>query len=281
MPNASDPLKKAENHLASISDQKRPMRMVGAGTPLLLIHGSGGDLDIFGSIETQLARRFRVITYTRRAQATNDVGMARNLALEDHLEDVLAVLEACGTGPAYVFGSSAGAVIALQLLSTYPDCVLGVIAHEPPLLEVLDDKATLRLRFENVLQIEKKHGTEVACAEFFDLTGMFGTSPDAMRTQVAKAVAARPVPPIREIHPILDYVPNFPALQMQRKKLVLGVGTMHPDSLPVRGTIELAKRLEIPPQIFPGNHIGYMDYMDQNDPQRFQEAVLHAIASFG
>jgi pimeloyl-ACP methyl ester carboxylesterase len=268
------------NQLTSTFDQNCPTRVAGNGKPLLLIHGSGGDLDTFALIEAQLAVHFRVITYQRRAQTIDAADRAHRLTLKDHLDDALAVLDACDDHPAYVFGSSAGAVIALDLLSTYPDGVLGVIAHEPPLLDVLDDKTSLRLRFENILHIEKQYGTEAACAAFFDLTGILGASADAVMTQVARAVAARPVPPIREIHPVLDYVPDLRVLKTLREKLVLGVGTLHPDSIPVRATLELAKRLEMSPQAFPGNHFGYMEYMDQNDPDRFREILRQATGKF-
>jgi pimeloyl-ACP methyl ester carboxylesterase len=52
---------------------------------------------------------------------------------------VHAVIEALGAGPVEMFASSGGAVTALALVAAYPDDVITVVAHGPPLTPVLPD----------------------------------------------------------------------------------------------------------------------------------------------
>jgi pimeloyl-ACP methyl ester carboxylesterase len=54
---------------------------------------------------------------------------------------VHAVIEALGAGPVEMFASSGGAVTALALVAAYPDDVMTLVAHEPPLIPVLPDAA--------------------------------------------------------------------------------------------------------------------------------------------
>jgi pimeloyl-ACP methyl ester carboxylesterase len=260
--------------MTSISHEDLVHRASGEGAPLLLIHGSGGDLDTYAAIETELATCYRVITYQRRTD------FLRTLTIDDHVRDALSVLRTCADRPAYIFGSSAGAVIGLSLLSSYPEMVSGLLAHEPPLVQVLDERIELLRRFDCVLQIERARGTEEACAAFFDLTGILGSAAEPVVRQIARAVAARSVPPIREIHPILDYVPDLLELRAQRHKLALCIGSSNFPSMPMEATIKLAQLTEVTTCILPGNHFGYMAFMNENDPSRFQKAMLDTLAGF-
>jgi pimeloyl-ACP methyl ester carboxylesterase len=254
-------------------------RIAGNGPPLLLIHGSGGDLNSYAQIETLLGQSFSVISYQRRF-GTADVATASSLqlTLDDHVNDALEVLRACDADAAYVLGSSAGAVIGMSLLTAYPSKVLELVAHEPPALAVLEEGETLRKKFAQVLSMEAKKGVQAACAAFFDLTGILGEAGGPTTEQVSKAVAARTVPPIREIHPILDYVPDLVALHSQRDKLVLATGELHLNSMPARATVALAKLLGRAPVTFPGNHFGYMNFAEQNDPEHFGELIVQTFA---
>ena len=57
------------------------------------------------------------------------------------VEDLAALIERHGE-PAVVLGSSSGAIVALELLVRRPDLVRAVVAHEPPLISLLEDRET-------------------------------------------------------------------------------------------------------------------------------------------
>jgi pimeloyl-ACP methyl ester carboxylesterase len=66
----------------------------------------------------------------------------------DDLSRLMAHLD---VGPAAVLGSSGGAVTALALAQAHPEQVHTVIAHEPPLIELLPDRAERHAGNEDVI----------------------------------------------------------------------------------------------------------------------------------
>jgi pimeloyl-ACP methyl ester carboxylesterase len=103
---------------------------VGEGTPILLIHPSGATASTWGSAVDELARVGRVITYDRRGYARSGGDPVRRVST--HTADAAALLERLGTVPAVVVGTSAGAMIAIDLAVRRPDLVRAVIEHEGP-----------------------------------------------------------------------------------------------------------------------------------------------------
>lgn len=66
-------------------------------------------------------------------------------------DDLSLLLNQLDCGPAAVVGSSGGAVTALALAQAHPEQVHAVIAHEPPLTELLDDSEQLRAGAEEFI----------------------------------------------------------------------------------------------------------------------------------
>ena len=103
---------------------------VGDGVPILLIHPSGATASTWGSAVEELARFGRVITYDRRGYARSGGPPVRQLSR--HTADAAGILETTTTEPAVVVGTSAGAMIAVDLAVRRPDLVRAVIEHEGP-----------------------------------------------------------------------------------------------------------------------------------------------------
>ncbi|MDQ7906228.1 hypothetical protein RB614_17080 [Phytohabitans sp. ZYX-F-186] len=64
-------------------------------------------------------------------------------SIAEHGDDAYRVLAAVGVSeraPAYVFGNSSGAVIGLELAARHPELVRVLVAHEPPLFELLPER---------------------------------------------------------------------------------------------------------------------------------------------
>jgi pimeloyl-ACP methyl ester carboxylesterase len=66
-------------------------------------------------------------------------------------DDLCRLLTHLDAGPAAVVGSSGGAVSALALVQAHPELVHTVVAHEPPLDELLDDREQLRAQTEDIV----------------------------------------------------------------------------------------------------------------------------------
>jgi pimeloyl-ACP methyl ester carboxylesterase len=102
---------------------------VGAGPPLLLVHGSTGTRARWSSVTPALAQRYTVHTMDRRGRglSTPEVGP---YSLNREAEDVAAVAQAVG-GNVYVVGHSYGALAVLEatLITT---AFRRIMLYEPP-----------------------------------------------------------------------------------------------------------------------------------------------------
>src|SRR6266851_6263463 len=114
--------------------------MRGSGAPVLLIPGTPGDGGQFEALADVMARDRLVITYDR-------VGTSRSPApsgwsttnVAEQADDAVRLLRSLTTEPATVFGTSNGALIALELALRHPTVVAKAVLHEAPLLSVLSD----------------------------------------------------------------------------------------------------------------------------------------------
>src|SRR5512145_3085385 len=102
----------------------------GEGIPILLIHPAGATASTWGSVFDELGRIGRVIAYDRRGYARTGGEPPRSIST--HTRDAAGLLESLRTPPAVVVGTSAGAIIALDLAVRRPDLVRAVVAHEGP-----------------------------------------------------------------------------------------------------------------------------------------------------
>ena len=111
----------------------------GAGPPVLLIMGATGDGGHFHGLVELLADDYTVVTYDRRGNGRSPRPRGWNTTSNDEqADDAAALLSSIGLAPAVVFGTSLGAIYALNLLIRHPDAVRGAILHEPPLYGVLE-----------------------------------------------------------------------------------------------------------------------------------------------
>lgn len=112
----------------------------GSGRPLLLIAGTPGDGGQFDDLARALASDHLVITYDRRATSRSAVaGPGAPASVWDHADDAAEVLAQASVDRALVFGTSNGALVAVELALRHPGRVVGAMLHEPPLLSVVRD----------------------------------------------------------------------------------------------------------------------------------------------
>src|SRR4051794_25721932 len=70
---------------------------------------------------------FRVLMYDRRNTGASEIGFPGESESHEQAEDLLALLKALGTGPAYVAGCSSGSRLSLLLALHHPEAVKGLL----------------------------------------------------------------------------------------------------------------------------------------------------------
>jgi pimeloyl-ACP methyl ester carboxylesterase len=70
---------------------------------------------------------FRVLVYDRRNTGAADVAISGQSESAEQAEDLLALLRALDTGPAYIAGCSSGSRLSLLLALSYPDWLRGLL----------------------------------------------------------------------------------------------------------------------------------------------------------
>src|SRR5438067_516712 len=93
----------------------------GSGPILLMIAGGGGGgAGDWNGFVNHLVVSYTVVTYDRRGALRSTLDdLSADIPLETHADDAHYLLEALTTELAYVFGSSAGALIGLDLVARY------------------------------------------------------------------------------------------------------------------------------------------------------------------
>jgi pimeloyl-ACP methyl ester carboxylesterase len=105
------------------------------GTPVVFVHGSLGDLDDWRAQEDAFSHEHRVLVYSRRYHPPNaQQSDARVYSPALHAEDLAALLQALGLGPAHIVGSGYGAYTALALAAEHPNLVRSLVLGEPPVV---------------------------------------------------------------------------------------------------------------------------------------------------
>ncbi len=110
----------------------------GTGIPLVLVHGSWGSHRNWDAVVPGLAEHFRVVAYDRRGHSDSERSPGQGHFSED-VADLASLIEHLGLGPAWVAGSSSGAAMTLKLAAARPEVLAGMVVHEPPLFDLLEE----------------------------------------------------------------------------------------------------------------------------------------------
>ncbi|MEU6558530.1 alpha/beta hydrolase [Nocardia nova] len=236
----------------------------GNGPLLLAIPGGGGDAGVFDDMAEVLERHFTVVALDPR-------GYSRSL-LEHGPEDQRVAVQADDAArllahltaePAFVCGTSNGAIVGLELLARYPDRVRALVAHEPPCFAVLPDAGEHLTMVEEVYALLHTDGVAAAGARFLAGIGpAMKPAPDISELSDRAArmwtrlAANGPVMIEHELREFTTYTPDYRALAQVADRLVLAVGRETRGCLPYRPAVEIAARLGLDVAEFPGAHNG-------------------------
>ena len=95
---------------------------VGAGQPVILMHGNFSDSRDFAGNLATLSSRWRLLFPERRGQG-HTADTTEPITMENTVTDMIAFVERLADGPAALVGYSAGATIALCVAARRPDLV--------------------------------------------------------------------------------------------------------------------------------------------------------------
>jgi len=243
----------------------------GSGPPLLMIPGGGGDGRMYSFVAEILCDEYKVITYDRRANARSIANEPQNFEVSQQSRDAVAVLCAAGETSAFIFGSSSGAVIALDMAKTQPQAVRAIVAHEPPTTRVHPNARKWQRFFASVYGTAFSLGTTIAMIRFVIGVGLPlspGSRAEASQKhlQEIRESGLRPVKMAdfftkQELLPVTNYLPDIAKIKESGVKVFMAAGQeslnkkrFYAQTVPI-----LAKRLECEMIIFPGHHTSYLD----------------------
>ncbi|WP_428394357.1 alpha/beta fold hydrolase [Lichenicoccus sp.] len=249
-------------------------RIFGDGPLLVLIAGARGSGAIYHPLAQHLSQHFRVLTYDRRGYGASllDGPQDYDVRLQTDAGDVARLIAHEGTGPALVFGSSSGAIVALQVLTRHAESVRLLLAHEPPALSLLADAERERevASLQDTYDLYYADGLRPAIGKF--LVAMMSASD--RRTLAAAAEHGDAAQTARDFdywfeHELRQYPPTtFDIGALPRANLAFIAGQDSGELLPHHIATAFAARLGAPLHVLPGGHVGYLTY-----PAEFAQAL--------
>ncbi|GAA1944312.1 alpha/beta fold hydrolase [Amycolatopsis minnesotensis] len=253
-----------------VEDAELHVRQEGDGAPLLLVPGGLGAADSYRALAKRLSTDHTVLTYDRRGHFRSTDDSTGPIPVARHAADARAVIDYFGFGEVTVFGSSAGAVIALDLAARYPETVSALIAHEPPVVGLLPDAEDWFADAD----------AQVELARSGDVLGAF--------TRFVSTIAGAALPDLRavrlpnetewarlfdrEILEFYHYLPDIPALRKSWVDVTLAAGEGSRGHFHYAPARALALELGLPFAELPGAHLA-----PQRNPAQFSDALRRLL----
>ncbi|MGW2046373.1 alpha/beta fold hydrolase [Streptomyces sp. NPDC001858] len=239
----------------------------GSGPALLMISGAGGDAGYYTAVAEDLADAFTVITYDRRGNSRSGGAGDGPMRLAQQASDARALIDGLAGGRALVFGNSAGAIIGLTLAAAHPEAVAGLIAHEPPAVNVLPDGDPERGFFIELAALYTVGGGPAAGRRFAETTrgeGSYRWPADLWQRFLANQDHLFGA----EWAGFGAFRPDEEALRAAPFPILLAAGAEDRGAYYARPSIEIARRIGAPWAEFPGIHMEFL-----RDPARFAAAL--------
>jgi pimeloyl-ACP methyl ester carboxylesterase len=244
---------------ANESSTKRPLLLIG------LPMGATG----YGSLVGHFTDR-TVLTYDPRGvERSQRTDASTEPSLEEHADDLHRLIVELGIGPVDLFGSSGGAVSGLDLVAHHPEDVRTLVAHEPPVAEVLPDRKEALAAVTDIYETYQRSGFGPAMAKFIGIVSYKGPIPADFADQPQPDPAMFGMPTEDDgsrddvmfeqtLRATTHYRPDFEALRRASTRIVIAAGEESEGILASRAAYVIAERLGTNVVLFPGDHGGFM-----------------------
>ena len=274
-----------------VYDVRGPLPPSGGLHPLLMI-GHPMAASGFAALASHFPDR-TVVTYDPRGVERSEVPDAEHTPTMN-AEDVHRVVEAIGGGPVDLFGSSGGAVTGLELVAKYSSDVAVLVAHEPPVLEVLPDADNAREAFRRVSLAYHQNGFGAGMAMFIAMTSVEGELTPDLLASPAPDPAAFGLPTADDgtrdsvllsgaSDPVTGFHVDAEVLRRAPSRIVLAAGMESRNLLPGRAAAGIAEVLGTELVMFPSHHGGFNggDGPYAGQPEAFAARLREALEAAG
>lgn len=210
----------------------------------------------------------------------------------EHADDLHRLITRLDSGSVDIFASSGGAVNALAFAAAHPEQVHTLVAHEPPLSQLLPDREVALRASVDISEMYQQSGFGPAMAKFIalvmhrgELPADYASQPDpdpAMFGLSTEDDGSRDDPLLgQNIITGTHYQPDVDTLRTAPIRILIAAGAESEGELAHRAALALAERLETEPVIFPSNHGGFLggEYGQTGDPDAFAATLRRVLAS--
>lgn len=271
-----------QTHTVDVPGARLRYEVRGTGPVVFLVGSPMASAD-FTPLAHALAGDHTVITFDPRGLAGSTIDdPIQDSTPELRADDVAAILDAVDADSADVFGSSGGAVTGLALVCRHPGRVRTLVAHEPPLLDLLPNAEQHRAATDDIIETFHRDGPGAAWAKFMSHAGFDMTDPsmapppgpEPSPEEQAKQLADMTRFFDHELRPTTRYQPDVTALVQSRTRVVVGIGEQSGHLLTHGTSTALGELLGITPVEFPGDHGGFI-----GAPGAFADRLREVLAS--
>ena len=121
---------------AQLGDTQLAYVEQGIGTPVLFVHGAGGDWRTFDPLRDVVAQSYRYISLSRRyhyPNTWNDAG--QKYTIDQHAQDLAGFIAALTLPPVHLVGGSYGGRVAAWFALRHPKLLRSLTISEPGLVD--------------------------------------------------------------------------------------------------------------------------------------------------
>ncbi len=251
---------------------------LGAGDPLLLVHGTGAYSAIWGEVPALLAASHRVIVYDRRGFGRSQGELAANP--HRHVLDAAALLEHTDAAPAVVVGWSGGGVLALDLAASRPDLVRSLVLIEPAFHLALGPSVGMLRMFARVLGARVRRDKRAAATAIYRWANSYttgGNAFDRLPAEEQDGMLAHAPSTVREMDQLSRPVPASRVVRDIACPVTCVQGTLSEPVFP-----RSIKKVE---RLLPRTRVAHIDggahMLHRDRPEEWTRAVLEAAAPAG
>ncbi|MET4374874.1 pimeloyl-ACP methyl ester carboxylesterase [Bradyrhizobium sp. LB1.3] len=158
-------------------------RDVGQGTSIVLVHGSTSDYRVWNAQFSVFSASYRVVAVSlRHSYPERWDGTGTDFSIEQHAQDVAALIKKLNLGKVHLIGHSRGGAVAVELAKSHAEVIRTLVlpdgSIEMPVPETAEGKAAgdFSKKLIGTLQENLKTGDPAKAAEvFIDMLSSPGT----------------------------------------------------------------------------------------------------------